>query len=488
MALEIVAVRALAPYVGMSLYSWTVIIAVVLSGLSLGHWTGGRMAEGPARRLSARAAAALALAAATALVSLRLLGLVEPWAAGSGPVVHVAALALSAFFAPSLFAGLLSPLLTRLALEQAGPERAGRALGAMFAAGAAGAILGTLASGLVLIPRLGTGRSALAIGLLYALLSVPYWRGFARAAAAAAAAALLAVAAAAPERLVAATACLEESAYFCIRVDDVAFMGREARLMALDHLVHGVNDLESPTRLLSPYLHGVDEIVRRRFEGPALDAFFIGGGAYTLPRAWLARYPEGRLMVAEIDPAVTRIARARMGLPASPRLRTVAADARWALRRLPPERRFDVIFGDAFRDVAIPPHLVTDEFHAEIARRLRPGGLYAINVVDALREPYLVLSLARTLRRRFEAVELWLDAAQIGPSEARTTWIVTASDRPIDAPRIAARSGFDRLWLNVPLEEMLEAVSSERLATLTDDHAPVERLLAPVLLDPAYGG
>ena len=45
MALEIVAGRALAPYVGMSLYSWTIIIAVVLAGLSLGHWLGGVAAD-----------------------------------------------------------------------------------------------------------------------------------------------------------------------------------------------------------------------------------------------------------------------------------------------------------------------------------------------------------------------------------------------------------------------------------------------------------
>ena len=45
MALEIIAARALAPYVGMSLYSWTIIIAVVLAGLSVGHWLGGIVAD-----------------------------------------------------------------------------------------------------------------------------------------------------------------------------------------------------------------------------------------------------------------------------------------------------------------------------------------------------------------------------------------------------------------------------------------------------------
>src|SRR2546426_2343126 len=51
--LELVAGRMLAPYVGVSLYTWTSIIGVVLAGISLGNWLGGRYADGGAsdRRL-----------------------------------------------------------------------------------------------------------------------------------------------------------------------------------------------------------------------------------------------------------------------------------------------------------------------------------------------------------------------------------------------------------------------------------------------------
>ena len=45
LVVEIVAGRMLAPYVGMSLYTWTSVIAVVLAGFSAGHWLGGRLAE-----------------------------------------------------------------------------------------------------------------------------------------------------------------------------------------------------------------------------------------------------------------------------------------------------------------------------------------------------------------------------------------------------------------------------------------------------------
>lgn len=477
MALEIVAGRALAPYVGMSLYTWTVIIAVVLAGLSLGHWLGGVAADRTVRP-SRLVASLLSGAAIASVISLRLLGLTEPLVGAEDAIAHVGALALAAFFLPSMLAGTLSPLLTKMALDAAAAGRQGRVLGAVFALGAGGAILGTLMAGLVLISWLGTAGSVTAIAALYALLSLPFWRQPVAAVLVLAGGAL---AIAAPGRVAGHSPCLEESAYYCIRVDDVDFLGREARVMALDHLVHGVNDAHDPAFLLSPYVQGVDEIVRRRFAGPDLEAFFIGGGAYSLPRAWDARYDAGGLLVAELDPAVTRIARQRLWLPEA--VAVVHADARAVLAALPPEQRFDVIFGDAFHDISVPPHLVTDEFHALIAARLKPGGLYAVNVVDALRAPRLTLSLTETLGRRFASVELWLDLAEIGPDEARTTWIVIASDSPTGASEIEASHGPGRTWVRVPLGEMLATMPAGSLVMLTDDYAPVDRLLAAVLLD-----
>ena len=67
LVVEIVAGRMLAPYLGMSLYSWTSVIAVVLAGFSAGHWVGGRIAEWPpAQALRANGWAILAAAASTA--------------------------------------------------------------------------------------------------------------------------------------------------------------------------------------------------------------------------------------------------------------------------------------------------------------------------------------------------------------------------------------------------------------------------------------
>ena len=45
MVIELVAGRIMAPYVGVSLYTWTSIIGVVLAGISIGAYVGGMLAD-----------------------------------------------------------------------------------------------------------------------------------------------------------------------------------------------------------------------------------------------------------------------------------------------------------------------------------------------------------------------------------------------------------------------------------------------------------
>ncbi len=479
MALEIIAGRALAPYVGMSLYTWTLIIAVVLAGLSLGNWIGGLLAD-KAQRPERLVALGLIAAAATTLICLFLLRATAPAVGATGPIIQIAILSTVAFFAPSVFAGLLSPLLTIIALNSVGEDRRGAVLGRMFALGALGAIIGTLAAGLLMISWLGTGLSVAVIAGLYALLSLRFWSGRAGQGAGAAIVALTALGAAQPDALALTSPCDAESRYFCIRIDDIGASGRPMRVMALDHLAHGVNDRADPRFLWSPYVQGVDELIAARFPGPKLSAYFIGGGAYTLPRAWAARYAEGRFTVAEVDPAVTQAAKDHMWYAPDARTTILHGDARRILQQTPSQPQFDVIFGDAFHDIAIPQHLVTDEFHHEIAARLTPSGVYALNVVDGLREPRFLLSLAKTLQAQFKVVELWLDIDSIRPGDARTTWIVLASNRASRSDQLTATTGPRRDWVRVPVADMIRVVGADELAILTDDFAPVDRLLRGV--------
>ncbi|MGI9400765.1 MAG: fused MFS/spermidine synthase [Rhizobiaceae bacterium] len=485
MALEIVAGRALAPYVGMSLYSWTVIIAVVLAGLSVGHWIGGLISDKGTRH-RVWIASILAAASITTILSLSALRLIGPLASTLDPVGHVMLLSLGAFLLPSALAGVISPILTKLALGMVSNEYHGRVLGTMFALGSVGAIIGTLVAGLVLISWVGTAGAVSLIALIYGVMAIPFLAGRNRLVFAVILVSIFVFASFYPGKLGLKTACMKESSYFCIRVDRLVFHDRDSKVLALDHLAHGLNDAEDAALLLSPYVQGVDEIVRARFPEPNLRAFFVGGGAYTLPRAWQKTYPEGALIVAELDPEVTEVSKNHLWLSQGDNMKIIHGDARQALESLNPETKFDVIFGDAFHDISIPPHLVSDEFHNLVRSRLRSGGLYAINVVDGFRRPLFLLSLIKTLKKRFPVVEAWLDTESIPVDDARVTWIVIATDTPTPVRKFSSQYGLQREWRRAPIERLTKIAGEQNIVTLTDNYAPVARLLARVLLKSAY--
>ena len=235
LVVEIVAGRMLAPHVGMSLYTWTAVIAVVLAGFSAGHWWGGRLAEKPAATALAWTGGATLAAALTTAAAV----LILPMVAGpvlsvvTSPVWGITVLTAVVFFLPSFFAGVPAPVLAQIAVDTA--DRSGPALGAMFASGAVGAIAGTLLAGFVFIAWLGSALTLVVVTLVYIGSGLLFFwlarsGGLVLALTAAALAAGMAgLALAAPAQ------CHQETRYFCLRVDDLsAELGRNLRFGSPD--------------------------------------------------------------------------------------------------------------------------------------------------------------------------------------------------------------------------------------------------------------
>ena len=245
-------------------------------------------------------------------------------------------------------------------------------------------------------------------------------------------------------------------------------------MLRLDALMHSVNDAD-PRYLAFSHLQWMDELVRRRFATAHFTSFFIGGGGYTLPRTWLDRNPLNDLTIAELDPLVTSIASSQMWFSPGPATTILHMDARLALARLPEGRTFDVIVGDAFRDIALPAHLITDEFHQLVRQRLAANGFYVLNVIDAVQSRRLVGSVIQTLRRRFEVIEVWYDTAAYQTSDA-INFIIYASSRPsgLSNPLVSRAAPATRWarFASAAIDDVPGAI------VLTDDLAPVERLLA----------
>ncbi|WP_212525350.1 fused MFS/spermidine synthase [Actibacterium sp. MT2.3-13A] len=481
LVVEIVAGRMLAPYVGMSLYTWTSVIAVVLAGFSAGHWAGGRMAEAPPRRallLTGWSMAGAALSTAAAVFVLRLAA-GPVIAAMQSPVGAIVALSMLVFFLPSFFAGIPAPVLAQIAVL-ARPGQTGRALGAMFAAGAVGAIGGTLLAGFLFISWLGSAGTLAAVTAAYAGLAALCFALAGRIAPvgrwAVLGLAVLLPLGVAGAGLARPDPCTEESDYFCIRViEEPGAPGvGPTRLMVLDHLVHGISSRDNPSEMLTYHAAALDALARARMAGrDRFGAFFIGGGTYSIPRSWAATRPGAEVTVAEIDPVVTRVAAREFWFdPASARV--LNDDARRALLTRPDS--YDVIIGDAFTDIAVPPHLITREFFELVESRLTGEGIYLMNVIDHMDRLQALTAIARTLGEVFPVVEIWANPDAIGV-ENRQVFILLAgrSASPFSALRTLSPEGYRVVRFARDARDQLLAETASPV--LTDNYAPIDRLL-----------
>lgn len=472
MVVEIVAGRMLAPYVGMSLYTWTSVIAVVLAGFSAGHWWGGRLADRPG--INPLAATGWALAAAaltTALAGVALRASAGPvLTALPSPVWGITGLTVAAFFLPSLFAGIPAPLLTQVSLS--GPSRQGQALGAMFASGAIGAILGTLLAGFVFISWLGSLWTLATVTAVY-IAGAALCFGLARRFQMVQGAALLGLAALVMTTALSSGPCTIESRYFCLQSVDVsADPTHVTRAMVIDHLVHGISAEDAPEVMFTQHAAMLDALSRLRAPNADSSHFLIGGGNYALPRAFAARGQQ-HTTVAEIDPEVTALAERDFWFdPATTRV--LHMDARRAL--LIEGNTYDIVIGDAFTDTAVPQHLVTREFFELIQSRLTPNGSYLMNVIDYSDRMQAVGSLVATLREVFPVVEVWSEARRPAPGE-RVVMVIAAgvTETGTNSFAVPAPDRTTFAALGPRFVDQLAANGTQ----LTDYYAPIDRLVGP---------
>ncbi len=499
MVIELVAARVMAPYVGVSLYTWTSIIGVILAGISLGAWAGGALADRAPRPstlgwllfasgLSALATAPIADGIGAAILAERL---------ADSLVTRVLILSAAAFFLPSFLLGMISPVTVKLALRDL--DRTGGIVGKIYAFSTLGAILGTFATGFVLIAWLGTRAILLAIAALLIVSSIVFGRRGARALVALA---LIGTAAAGFSRVPAAAALasrlhpvsrgdyyVHESEYYTIRLQQsLAVDGSWIEVLILDHLVHSFTNLRDPSYLHYGYLKVFDEILRwKESEVASPRALFLGGGGYTLPRWVSASRPGVGVDVVEIDPEVTRTAVEWLGVADDGPIRTVNDDARWFVMNA--TGSWDVVFGDAFNDLSIPFHLTTLEFDRELRRIAGREGVLAANVIDNYARGKFLPSYLATMRRAFGEENVALVAEPFAfELDAQATMVVVASPSREALARLLLHLDGVSASARLPLRTRRPAeidtyLAHRRPVLLTDDFAPVDNLLAPLFAE-----
>lgn len=481
MILELVAGRIIAPHVGSSLYTWTSVIGVVLAGISLGNYVGGRLAD---RWASLRLLGIIYLLAAAACLGVLWVDQVTRVTPRDWSIVaEVLALTTALFFLPCAILGTLSPIVAKLAVSDL--AKTGSTVGKIYAAGALGSIVGTFITGFVLISWFGTyniiwGVTALlaAMGLLF--LVGARWQSL-----------LLAILLIGGGSVLALNQgwlkgpCLRETNYYCIKINYEGEADNPIRLLVLDHLVHSYVDMKNPKALVYGYEKMYAEAAAYLANGHQdLSALMIGGGGYTFPRYIEAVYPNSTVDVVEIDPGVTQAAHDLLGLRQDTKIVTYNEDARLYLGR-PPTKKYDMILGDAFNHFSVPYHLTTKEFNDQVRRWMKPDGLYVVNIIDGpygefLRSYYHTLTLTFPHVYLAEGSSSWRDTL-------RTTFVLIASDTPFDMEVLQTYDGgeyntyLSRLFATP--EEIERLLTEAPVYTLTDQFAPVDNMLASVFLE-----
>jgi predicted membrane-bound spermidine synthase len=482
LVIELVAGRILAPYVGVSLYTWTSIIGVVLAGISIGAWIGGALAD----RYDARSLLPLMLllgsAASFAIVPLsNLIGSDAFPAPQNSLMLRVITFAALIFFLPSCILGTISPVAVKLALRDL--ARTGNVVGRIYAVSTVGSILGTFATGFFLIARFGTRAILLGIAAVLLVCAAATLIGARRKAAVLALMPLLAGCAFATNHFGLMASPLEEgskyfkeTSYYTIRVEERTRIDGSGKLetLILDQLVHSLNDPEHPCFMAYSYLRTFQDLIEWKAQGGRpLHLLFLGGGGYTLPRCIAQTMPGVSIDVVEIDPGVTKTAYQLLGLRSDSWIHSTNDDARWFLMRS--KQRYDIIFGDAFNDISIPYHLTTREFLQLQKDHLLPGGLIASNVIDNVPRGDFLPSYLATVRNVFGSNNATVLAEKDGYARgAQSTLVVVAGNLGFHFPEAA---------VSVPQRDIDDAFRRGRWTILTDDYAPVDNLVAPLFAE-----
>jgi spermidine synthase len=513
LGLELAASRVLAPFFGNSLFVWGALIGVILTGLSVGYWLGGALAD---RAPKPWLVVAILVAGgvgvlAVPLVDEPVLEFVVRW--DPGPRLDPLVAAVILFGAPSVVLAGVTPVVVRLLAQSV--STVGRTAGRLFAVSTAGSIAGTFLTAFWLIPELGLDQmlalfalALFAAATLYAAVERIVVAGVP--ALAATACSIVAAVALAPETggsLGAAEArnysplyrlqrerglagqvdlgagsrvrFRKETRYHRLTVVDY----EGSRYLRFDSSFQSGMYIAQPFRTKFAYTDYFD--LGLAYHPSAKKVLFIGLGGGSAPKRFWRDFPDLTIDVAELDPVVVDVARKYFALPRSPRLRISSEDG----RRFLDERSatWDMIGIDAFFSDSIPFHLTTREF-LELARdHLAPGGVIVTNVIGSLEGPSskLYRALYRTYSSVFPTVLVHpVYEGTRGTNEVRNIMLVATDGPATETSFLLARwKGLRRLHPGAPdLEDALRdrrrvAVPTDDVPLLTDEYAPTDALL-----------
>jgi len=481
MSLELVSSRILIPVFGGSIFTWGSLIGVILTGLSIGYFVGGRLAD---NKPTFRKFCSLIFSAGLYIVFIPFI---------SPSVLEASSLLLygnqyapllasfSLLLVPNILLGAISPYAIKLGTSTL--DKIGNVSGNLYFISAIGGILGTFVTTFVLIGQFEIRQIVFALGIILMISSL---LGLTKSPKIATAIVFVLIFFPASTVVVSALAHSgtllyeKETPYSHMDITDSG----KYRSLILDGMLHSKMYLDNPIDLAikyTKYFHlGI------LYNPDSKDVLFVGGGGFSGPKNFLATYNDISVDVVEIDPDVIDAARNYFGVTDDPRLRILNEDARNFLSKS--NKKYDIIVLDAYSKDYVPFHLMTNEYFQLLKDRLKPEGIIIFNMITSIAGDTsdLFRAVYKTMKESYPTIFVF--PTNNNPLAIRNTIIVAINAdlqyNKEEFIEILATNDKNSLLSGLLMEPKDFEINTDDVPFLTDQYSPVEILLNPITSKP----
>lgn len=476
MALEMVSSRILTPVFGSTTYTWGSLIGVVLTGLSLGYFYGGRIAD---RDPTLFKFSSIVFSAGLYVVFIPYMaplvtGLYSSISQNSMMVLPTTFTLLTI---PAFLLGMVSPYSVKLGTTML--SKVGSVTGNLYFLSTTGSIVGTFLAVFVLIPYFEVNQIIFSLGfsLLFAsLLGLGKFPKFL----VLCIGILIFLPVSIVGGVIAHSGTLvyeKETPYSHMDVID----SNQMRSMYLNGLLHSKMNVDRPEELVveyTKYFH-LGGIMNPDIE----KILFVGGGGFSGPKNFLSAYPNVKIDVVEIDPDIIQAAKTYFKIDDDPRLRIFNEDARVFLANN--DSKYDLIILDAYSKYYVPFHLMTLEYFDLVKSRLEPDGVVVSNLIGTMHgdTSNLVRSVYKTMDQVFPTVYAFKTKGSDSMSIQNIIFVATRSNLADFEVAIERNPNF--IYRDKYLENYVDSnIKIDDVYILKDQFAPVEHLINPVTNEP----
>lgn len=479
MVIELTASRIIAPLVGSSVYTWTAVIGIIMLGLAIGNILGGRIIDKYESKktlfyfyLLSAASVVIIPALSVKMKAIVLLNMPLP--------LIIISITILLFLIPSICLGCIYPCIFKFYLKEM--LAVGKKAGIISGSYTFGSIVGTFLTGFFFISNIGSTNTIFAMALLLLCNSLFFYLPREKYHPLMIAAILLLLIFSNNKAIKKTDGLIyqKESAYYNIKIIDKrdSEFGN-ARLMFLDFDSHSVESLENKSLDIYTNIPPAFSLLKEKIS----DILVIGGGSQAISKNFSAYYKDSAVRTVEIDPVVKQAAEKYFSKEAGTG-KTEIADGRMFLVRS--TSSYDIIFNDAYNSfVSIPWHLSTKEFNNLALSRLNEDGIYAINFISAREgdNSLFFQSMLKTFSKTFP--NHYVFAYGKNPTETQNIILIGVnSDQHI--PEIELRKKLletkdTSIFTQKLLIKPLALLTNQALPILTDNYAPTEKLMSPIV-------